>query len=86
MLFYNMTNMMTKQSCTNLVWMVFCFAYSSIAYGEEQKSNSDSYLSAVTWNPLTSFAIQDGMDTLDSESRRLVIEGKTTIEEITRVL
>ena len=31
-------------------------------------------------------AIQDGMDTLDSESRRLVIEGKTTIEEITRVL
>lgn len=31
-------------------------------------------------------AIQDGMGTLDSESRRLVIEGKTTIEEITRVL
>ena len=31
-------------------------------------------------------AIDDGMDTLDAESRRLVIEGKTTIEEITRVL
>ena len=31
-------------------------------------------------------AIQDGMGTLDSESRRLVIEGKKNIEEITRVL